>query len=102
MAFDFDCDCEAREVEVRTGHLVVGQSISNDDDDVVFAERTIDQQGEQQRVAGSSKSIQFNTVEGHDQLSGKEEIDVLALDTGGWLETDVSRSRTYDSAQRSR
>ena len=52
MAFDYDCDCVAREVEVRTGHLVVGHSISNDDDDVVFAERTIDQQGERQRVPG--------------------------------------------------
>jgi hypothetical protein len=62
MAFDYDCDCEAREVEVRTGHLVVGQSISNDDDDVVFAERTIDQQGERQRVPSSSKTLQCNTV----------------------------------------
>ena len=53
-----DCDCEAREVEVRTGHLVVGQSISNDDDDAVFAERTIDQQGERKRVPSSSKTLQ--------------------------------------------
>lgn len=95
MAFDYDCDCEAREVEVRTGHLVVGQSISNDDDDVVFAERTIDQQGERQRVP-------YNSIEGHDQLFRKEEMDVLVLDTGGWLDRDRSRSRTYDSAQRSR
>ncbi len=94
---------------MRTGHLVVGQSISNDDDDVVFAERTIDQQGERQRVPGSSNTIQYNAVESiesHDQLFRKEEMDVLLLDTGGWLDRDKSgsrsRSRTYDSSQRSR
>ena len=92
---------------MRTGHLVMEQSINIEDDDVVSAERTIDQQGERQRVPGSSKKLQYNTVwynsiEGHDQLFRKEEMDVLVLDTGGWLDRDRSRSRTYDSAQRSR
>ena len=65
-----DCDCEAREVEeVRTGHLIMELSINNDDDDVVFAERTIDQQGER-RVPGSrfqqqkqKHNVRFFTME---------------------------------------
>ena len=49
-------------------------------------------------------TMQYDTIEGHDQQFRKEEMDVLVLGTGGWLDRDRSRSRsrTYDSSQRSR